>query len=655
MDTTTNVEALVNQGINELKAGRKNEARQFLLNAVRTNPKSERAWLYLSATLPPDKAVEALQRVLLINPHNKQALHAIETLHNKAASVTATNGNGTTSVPPLNYSPEAYDENEQEATSIFGSEPPTRQYSRPDFSEGGNGYVNPFRQEAEDENLTEAPIYSPYEANPNERYAPPSFNLEDRPRFSSEQQLSAFDENEQTDVNPFTNPASENGDGYADSGTRPGGFAYGRSYEEPEPAYDLRSALTQPYMSVAQQRKRKSVLPLVLVGIIGLLVVAGLAIYFIMLNPPAQSNPSDAAAQTSPSPIVAAVATPAATDTIAALPTPTVEVATPTLAAVLLPTATPLPTVLNVQVGQNQLAALRGFNVTFSNYDNHSLNFENLGAGKPPSGVHYEGVVVVIENSYNKVLPINLREFQAVDGRNNYVPPLDGGRLPALDVPRLQPGERRAAWLTFQVSDGTTLRAVLFSPNADPDTNNTVLVNLVAPSTKAVSTSPAVAPSAAVTPTTSEAATVAPPTATPVASSSVGKRTTLNGVALTVISYNAAPNVHPFILPSGYHYEGVMVKIENVDGKDISEYLKSYPFELRDSEGYVYTVGPLTNDGPAHFDPSKFAANGKIPAATSYTGLLYFLVRDTAKNQPRTLVWYASKETSADRVEINLK
>jgi hypothetical protein len=594
MTTMANPEALVNQAIGELKLGHKDEARQLLRNAVENDPSNERGWLYLSTTLPATQALEALQKVLEINPQNQQAIRAITALSNRATAIPGPGDDIPTTIP-----------------------------------------------------VTPSPI--PLEV---ERRNKPEENLKN---YNYENFFTATP----TIAEPISRPDNSANKLWQ---SNEGFIPFGPSKE----AEDLRAVLTKPYTTRSTSQTKSSNLALIVGGIIVVCLVVGVSLYFLFFNtspatPDTQPNPTQLAQSNAT--LTAAVSTSvAATPTLAptTAPIPTLVLPTVVPEQAILPTPTALPNLINLQVVQNQPAKLNGLTLTFSSYDNHSASFADGGAGKARTGTHFEGAVVVIENTYTKALALNVKQFQAVDGRNNYAAALETGRLPALDLPRLQPGERRAAWLTFEVGDGTTLRAIIFNPATETDTNNSVLVNLVAPPFKSTSNAGSTPTSSKNTSTPTPEDTTSPTTPvasspTPNAQSSIGKRNTLNnGVALTVVSYNAAPTVHPFILPANYHYEAVQIKVENTDTKNITDYLKSYPFYLRDSDGYVYSVGPLTNTGPEHFDPTKFTANGKTPAATKLTGTIYLLVRDNAHKQPRQLIWYASSEVSAERIEVNL-
>lgn len=618
MDTQSDVEAWLNEGINQLRAGHKDEARRSLMQAVRSEPSNEKAWLYLAATLPPEKAVEALQRVVQINPNNQQAIRGLEALRNYATSIPGPGEDVPTTTPhalrnQTNYN-QATNSYAQPTAAPYPDEEAAEYEDYPADSEDA--------EEFEEANQPAAGYYSPYDSSPTENLSGYDFNLRDSVHFNPERQLPRFDNN-----GPVTRFGTLDG-------------------EEVQPQYvpigeadDLRSTLVQPYLP-GSYRKRRSAWPvfLIVLLIVAILAIVGAIVFLTTQNAtPVATQPKATATAVVSTPSV--VATVAATATPVA-PTPTLAV--PTAPVALLPTSTPLPTSKHLQVVQNQSAQLNAYSITFTSYDNHSADFTNFGASPVQTGTHYEGVVVEVANNYNQTLPISVQQFQGIDGRNNSVTPLDTGRLPYLNVPRLQPGEHRAAWLTFEVSDGTTLRAVIFNPATSPDNTSNVLANLVATPAKAGATPP-----------TSTTSTL--PTPTPAPQSTLNKLTSFNSVGLTVLSFDEAPNVHPFILPTGYHYEAVMIKVVNQGNQDIVNYLKSFPFELRDGNGFVYTVGPLVLDGPAHFAPDLFATNGKNPGLKSVTGELYFLVRDSAKNTARTLVWYNDNTATSDRVEITLK
>jgi len=72
---------LVRAGAAALRAGERERARSLLVRAVRVDPRSERAWLFLAGALTdPGQRRECLQRVLRLNPANPAALRGMELL-----------------------------------------------------------------------------------------------------------------------------------------------------------------------------------------------------------------------------------------------------------------------------------------------------------------------------------------------------------------------------------------------------------------------------------------------------------------------------------------------------------------------------------------------------------------------------------------------
>jgi hypothetical protein len=73
--------ALVAEGREAVLSGDKGRAQALLKAALRLDPHSEEAWMWLSGALTaPDEMAACLQRVLEINPHNEQALDGLRWL-----------------------------------------------------------------------------------------------------------------------------------------------------------------------------------------------------------------------------------------------------------------------------------------------------------------------------------------------------------------------------------------------------------------------------------------------------------------------------------------------------------------------------------------------------------------------------------------------
>lgn len=74
-------DTLLAEGRDALLAGDKARAQDLLQTAVRLDPRSEEAWMWLSGVFTaPDDMAECLQRVLEINPHNEQAQEGLRWL-----------------------------------------------------------------------------------------------------------------------------------------------------------------------------------------------------------------------------------------------------------------------------------------------------------------------------------------------------------------------------------------------------------------------------------------------------------------------------------------------------------------------------------------------------------------------------------------------
>ena len=74
-------ETLLSRGIAAARAGDRSRARQLLSRAVRRNPDSEVAWLWLSAVLDtPQGRAFCLRRVLALNPDNRTAQQGLAAL-----------------------------------------------------------------------------------------------------------------------------------------------------------------------------------------------------------------------------------------------------------------------------------------------------------------------------------------------------------------------------------------------------------------------------------------------------------------------------------------------------------------------------------------------------------------------------------------------
>lgn len=744
--STTEVKELVEKGITALKAGDREEARFWLAEAIQQDARNERAWVYLAAVLPRQQAIAALERVLALNPGNVKAQKGLNILLNQPAQAAE----------PAAIPTETTTESINPASDIQDKSSSARSLPRPSIISRSDRRASRRQDRPIQPNNTPEIKAEPMagftpkkpkpENQPTRPFIPPaapfpSVTIPFNPpivihlgpavaggEVEAEAENVVFDrgfhtldtdrEGDETEIHPHTEPVEE------------GPALEAPLYEEPLEFTDrVRKILNMPAPPVIRQPRRLSPLATFLLVLLPVVAV-GAFIFFVVLAPgPTKTNQTAVAFDTAPATIsnlnsnaftpaagLSSEATsPAASLVATVTPTPNLPTATPA------PTTQPTPTVppvIKMEVAQGERAALRGFAVTFTSYENRSNNFSFAGAGTPKNGFHFEGVTVSLENIGGKLLPVTLDAFQGLDGRNNYLKPRGGGRAPSIDVSRLQMGESRIAWLTFEVEDGTTLRRVTFSPTSDPDLNNSASVNLTLPAvTPAPVVKPTARPAATPQPTTAPAPTVTPgptativvagtpgvngkpvnvsltpeptdivvspspqataaPTATPAPTSTpaptatpvptrlpaqtgqMNQRLVTGSYALTITTFQGGPNIKPppLILPPFYHYETVKITVENVGDSDVSDYLGSYPFFLRDGDDRIFSVGPesLDANAPDRFNPQTFAPTVIGAGKKSVTGLLYFLVKDLAP-PGRTFIFYANNNLDSPRIEVPLK
>lgn len=73
------VSNLLTRGIAAVKAGKHEEARSLLIDALRQDANNEQAWLWLGAVIgSPRETLVCLRRVLALDPHNRQAQEGIK-------------------------------------------------------------------------------------------------------------------------------------------------------------------------------------------------------------------------------------------------------------------------------------------------------------------------------------------------------------------------------------------------------------------------------------------------------------------------------------------------------------------------------------------------------------------------------------------------
>jgi tetratricopeptide (TPR) repeat protein len=133
-------EELVRAGGAALKAGERERARQLLAQAVRANPRSEQAWLFLAgAVSDPDQRRSCLERVLKLNPEHTIARKALGSLKSGAAP-TAVAADPYEQPHPLDVAVARARVVEQREVAV---EPPPVERSEPPppFASGGGGTV----------------------------------------------------------------------------------------------------------------------------------------------------------------------------------------------------------------------------------------------------------------------------------------------------------------------------------------------------------------------------------------------------------------------------------------------------------------------------------------------------------------------------------
>lgn len=74
----------IQEAVEKIKSGKKDEGRRILVQILRSDPKNEWAWLWLAVAVEdPDKREECLERVLRINPNNQQAAKMMDKIRGK--------------------------------------------------------------------------------------------------------------------------------------------------------------------------------------------------------------------------------------------------------------------------------------------------------------------------------------------------------------------------------------------------------------------------------------------------------------------------------------------------------------------------------------------------------------------------------------------
>src|SRR5438874_8777010 len=80
---------ILQQGIAAARAGQQTQARQLLQEAVRRDPRSEAAWLWLSSVAKDNQErIFCLKQLLSINPSNENAIKGLKQLGVSVESAT---------------------------------------------------------------------------------------------------------------------------------------------------------------------------------------------------------------------------------------------------------------------------------------------------------------------------------------------------------------------------------------------------------------------------------------------------------------------------------------------------------------------------------------------------------------------------------------
>src|SRR3989304_1501413 len=84
--TPPEIQQMLQAGIDAVKRGQKQRARELLLKVVEEDEHSEQAWLWLSAVMDTlQDQITALENVARINPNNQAAQRGLATLRSRLA------------------------------------------------------------------------------------------------------------------------------------------------------------------------------------------------------------------------------------------------------------------------------------------------------------------------------------------------------------------------------------------------------------------------------------------------------------------------------------------------------------------------------------------------------------------------------------------
>jgi hypothetical protein len=227
---SSNADSLVRDAISAYRAGKKDQARNLLLQAVGIDERHEQGWLWLSAVVDtPEDQITCLENVLTINPNNEKAKQGIQLLTAQTASKPAAspspqsepededpfaNVSFTSSPQPASppSAPSDDDEDELPDTSSWGTLEtssasamrPKNELSPDDYNDwisglniGSNDAPEAFGL-IEDEEKDDAPAFS----------ASPFIGDDDDVAFELDRNVFGFDDDDDVDANPSTGPFS---------------------------------------------------------------------------------------------------------------------------------------------------------------------------------------------------------------------------------------------------------------------------------------------------------------------------------------------------------------------------------------------------------------------------------------------------------------
>ncbi|MCC6614997.1 MAG: hypothetical protein IT320_16075 [Anaerolineae bacterium] len=162
-----NVDELVREGINALKAGNKATARELFEKVLEINEHNEQAWLWMSAVLDsPEDQRTCLENVLAINPMNERALQGLKYLDQPSYMEDVYSPVQKTPAPAVPPPPEPMDHSAMPSSVEWAApepepsspQPPRRgmELSQDDY----DSWVNTLNLPSNDDSSPVSPFYS---------------------------------------------------------------------------------------------------------------------------------------------------------------------------------------------------------------------------------------------------------------------------------------------------------------------------------------------------------------------------------------------------------------------------------------------------------------------------------------------------------------